>query len=96
MMWKVRVRLLIDKIKRLFKKKKPQPRFSGPLYQLRPQPAPKSMKTRAGVVLLAFLCECGVIVYGDIKYIVTRGGQGAMSSEEIWARALEQMRKKGR
>lgn len=90
MMWKVRIRLLIDRVKSLFQKKKAKPRFSGSLDQFRPRPAKKSVKDVAGAILWAFLTECGMIVWEDIKYVMSRRKQ---SPEEAWQRALEQVQK---
>lgn len=89
-MWKVRILLIRDRIKNLFKKKKPQPRFASPLYQLRKEPVKTPAKNRAGVVLWAFLRECGVVAYGDLKWLITRRKQ---SVEESWTYAAEQVRK---
>lgn len=90
MLLKVRIKLLVDQITNLFKKKRPKPKFSGQLYQLRPQPIQKSMKTVAGAVLRDFIRECGMIVWGDLKWVMSRRKQ---SPEDAWASAVEQLQK---
>jgi hypothetical protein len=81
---------MIDQITNLFKKKKPQPRFGGNLHQLRREPVQKPVKSRAIAILWDFIGECGMIVWGDLKYVMSRRKQ---SSEDAWANAVEQMQR---
>lgn len=90
MIWKVRIKLLIDQIKSIFKKKKPAHRFSGQLYQLRPTTAPKPVKDRAIAILWDFIGECGMIMWGDLKWLMSRRKQ---RPEDVWANVVEQMQR---
>lgn len=90
MMWKVRIKLLIDRIANLFKKKKPLPRFAGPLYPQHKNVPQKSRAEVAVAVLLPFVRECGVIVYEDLRWLINRRKEPV---EEAWARAAELVKK---
>jgi hypothetical protein len=81
---------MIDQIKSIFKKKKPAQRLGGNLYQLRREPVQKPVKSLAIAILWDFIGECGMIMWGDIKYVMSRRKQ---SSEDAWAGAIEQMQR---
>jgi len=88
---KMKLRLLIERIKNLFKKKKPiKPDFRHLLYAQRKTEPQKSRTEVAIAVLSPFVRECGVVAWGDLKWLMTRRRQ---SSEGAWADAIERMQR---
>jgi hypothetical protein len=88
---KVKIRLMLDKVSNLFKKKKPvKPDFRHPLYAQRKAEPQKSMGGHAIAFLLPVVCECGVVVWGDLKWVMTRRKRCAV---DVWAEAVERMQK---
>lgn len=87
MLWKVKLKMLIEKVSSLFKKKKRTPRFPLPPYMQRKLTVQKPAKDRAIAVLLPFLHECWVVVWGDLTWLVNR----RKKSDEIWKDAVERV-----
>jgi hypothetical protein len=91
MMWKVKLRLLIDRITNLLPKKKKavvKPDFQHLLYAQRKTEPKKSLGSHAIAFLLPVVRECGMVIWGDLKWVMTRRRQ---SSEDAWAEAVERM-----
>ena len=88
---KVKIRLMLDKVSNLFKKKKPvKPDFRHPLYAQRKAEPQKSMGGHAIAFLLPVVRECGVVVWGDLKWVMNRR---RYNPNDIWAEAVERMQK---
>ena len=87
---KVKIRLMLDKVSNLLqKKKKPaKPDFRHLLYAQRKAEPNKSSAEVAIAFLLPFVRECGMVIWGDLKWVMTRRRQ---SSEDAWAEAVERM-----
>lgn len=90
-LWKVKIKLLVDRITNIFKKKKPVKQdFRHLLYAQRQTEPTKSLGSHAIAFLLPFIHECGVVVWGDLKWVMTRR---RYSADDVWAEAVERMRK---
>ena len=91
MLWKVKLKLLIDKVSNLLpKKKKPAPKYGSLLYAQRKTEPQKPKENRAIAFLLPFVRECGAVMWGDLKWIMTRRNRCAA---DVWAEAIERMQK---
>jgi hypothetical protein len=91
-LWKVKIKLWTDTILNLFgKKKKPDPRFRSPLYMQRQIGLQKPKQNLVIAFLLAFVRECGMVAYGDLKWLVNIRKPEA--ADVAWNHAVERMRK---
>jgi hypothetical protein len=94
MLMKVKMKMLIDKVSNLLPKKKPvKQNFQHLLYAQRTTEPQKSRMEVAIAFLLPFVRECGMVMWGDLKWIMSRRRQ---SSEDVWADAVERMQERSR